>query len=97
MPLYVGLANWTDQGIRGVKESVKRADAVVAAAQKMNCKIRDILWTMGPYDIVSIVEAPNDEVVSQLSLATGMLGSVRTVSMRAYTKEEMSRVLAGLP
>ncbi len=96
MPLYVSLGNWTDQGVRTVKETIKRADALVAAAQKLNCKVREIVWTMGAYDVVTIVEAPNDQVASQLALGTGMGGNVRTLTMRGYEKAEMEKIIAGL-
>lgn len=97
MPLYVALGNWTDQGVKNVKDTAKRADAFAAAAKSMNCTVREILYTMGPYDLLTIIEAPNDETVSKLALAVGMLGNIRTVSMRAHTKDEMARIVAGLP
>ncbi|MGH2405434.1 MAG: GYD domain-containing protein [bacterium] len=96
MPLYVTLGNWTDQGVRTVKDTMKRADAFVAAAEKLNCKVREIVWTMGAYDIVAMVEAPNDQVASQLALGTGMGGNVRTLTMRAYQKGEMEKIIGGL-
>ena len=52
---------------------------------------------MGPHDIVTVVEAPDDETVSRLTLGVGMLGNVRTLTMRAYTKDEMAKIVAGLP
>ncbi len=97
MPAYVALLTWTDQGIRTVKETVKRSEAASAAAEKMNCKIRTILWTMGPYDAVAIIDAPNDQAASAFALGTGMQGNIRTLSMRAYEKEEFARILGGLP
>jgi uncharacterized protein with GYD domain len=97
MPLYVALANWTDQGVKNVKDTIKRADAFVEAATKMNCRVREILYTMGPHDIVTVIEAPNDETASKLTLAVGMQGSIRTLSMRAHTKDEMAKIIAGLP
>ncbi len=97
MPLYVSLLNWTDQGIKAIKDTTKRADAFVVAAEKLNCKVRDVLWTMGPYDVVAIVDAPNDQVVSSLTLGLGMQGNVRTLTMRAYTKEEIAKIVSGLP
>ena len=97
MPLYVALASWTDQGAKNVKDTIKRADAFVEAATKMNCRVREILYTMGPHDVVTIIEAPNDETASRLTLAVGMQGSIRTMSMRAYTKDEMAKIIAALP
>lgn len=97
MPLYVTLVNWTDQGIRNVKDTVDRADAFVDAASKMNCRVHQLLWTMGPYDLVSVVEAPDDASVSRLMLSLGMQGNVRTLSMRAFQRGEMEEILRGLP
>ena len=97
MARYVALVNWTDQGVRAAKETVKRADAFVAAARRMDCQVHEILWTMGPYDIVASLEAPSDQVLSALTLSLGMLGNVRTMTMRAYTKEEMGKILERIP
>jgi len=96
MPYYVALVNWTDQGIRNVKDSVKRGDALIATAEKLRCKVRHLFYTMGPHDIVTVIEAPNDQAVSTLTLSMGALGYVRTLTMRAYEKEEMEGILSGL-
>ncbi len=97
MPMYVAIVNWTDQGIRNVKDTARRAEAFIDAAKKMNCTVRELLYTMGPHDIVTIIEAPNDETVSRLSLGVGMLGNIRTLTMRAYSKDEFGKIIAGLP
>lgn len=97
MPLYVSLINWTDQGIRNAKDTIQRAEAFSAAAERMNCKVHTLLWTMGQHDIVSIIEAPDDATASTLTLAVGMQGNVRTVTMRAYTADEMGKIIGGLP
>ncbi len=97
MPVYVAIVDWTDQGVKNVRDTVKRADAFIDAARKINCKVREILYTMGPHDIVTVVEAPDDATVSRLTLGVGMLGNVRTLTMRAYTKDEMAKIVAGLP
>src|SRR6059036_1874120 len=67
MPNYITLGNWTEQGIKTVKESPKRADAVSALANKLGAKMQ-IFYTMGRYDIVALTEAPNDDVAMQLLL-----------------------------
>jgi uncharacterized protein with GYD domain len=97
MPLYVELVNWTDQGVREAKDSVKRADAFIAAAERMGCKVHQLLWTMGTYDIVAITEAPNDQTISALALGVAKLGNVRTLTMRAYTKAEMEKIAQAIP
>lgn len=97
MPMYVALTNWTDQGARNVKETVRRLDAFITAAEKMKCKVHNALYTMGPYDLVSIIEAPNDRVASALALSVGALGSVRSVTMPAFTKDEMAGIVREMP
>ncbi len=97
MARYVVLVNWTEQGIRSVKETVSRSKAFRQAAKSMDCEIADICWTLGPYDIVSIVDAPNDEVVTRLGLILGMQGNVKTTTLRAFGESEMERIIKSLP
>jgi uncharacterized protein with GYD domain len=78
MPTYIGLTKWTDQGIRKVKETTKRAKDLQEMAAKMNVKVKEIYWTMGRYDVVVVMEAPDDEAISRLTLGLGMLGNVKT-------------------
>lgn len=96
MPLYVTLINWTDQGVRTVRNTVKRADAVVAAAKKQRCDVRQLLWTMGAYDALAIFDAPSDQAMSTLALSIASQGNVRTLTMRAYEKAEMTKIIAGV-
>ena len=93
MPIYVSLLNWTDQGIRKVKETTKRAEAFQALAQKTKVKVREIHWTTGRYDVVVIMEAPDDH----LMLALGTLGNVKSETLRAYSAKEMAEILKGIP
>jgi uncharacterized protein with GYD domain len=97
MATYLTLGNFTDQGIRDVKESTKRADAVKAAAKKLGVTMKDIYWTMGQYDVVAMFEAPDDVSISALALAIGAAGNIRSQTMRAYSKEEMNAVLKKMP
>ena len=97
MPTYVGLVKWTDQGIRNVKETTKRAKKFQEMAEKMNVKIREILWTMGRYDIVVVMDAPNDETISRMTLGLGMGGNVKTETLKTFSAQEMDQVLKGLP
>ena len=76
MATYVALIQFTEQGIRNIKDTVKRADAAAAAAEKMDIKIVEEFWTMGAYDVVVVVEAPNDETISAFMLKIGSLGNV---------------------
>jgi uncharacterized protein with GYD domain len=92
MPTYISLANWIDQGIRTVKDLSHRIDSAGQLAQKHGCSLQ-LYWTMGPYDGGDIVEAPDDESASAFLLEIGSLGNVRTNTMRAYNREEMSGLL----
>jgi uncharacterized protein with GYD domain len=95
MAHYVILINWTDQGIRNVKESPKRAEAARKAVEKAGGKMT-LYYTMGQYDIVAIAEAANDEAFMQVLLALGSLGSVRTTTLKAFTEEEASKIIGKL-
>ncbi len=94
MAKYVSLLQFTDQGIRNVKDSIKRAVAATAEAEKMGAKVTDAFWTMGAYDVVLLLDAPDDETVSAFSLKIGSLGNVKSQTMRAFRREEMESILA---
>jgi len=96
MPHYVALLNWTEQGIRSVKETVKRAENAKAMARKMGGKL-DVWYTMGKYDSVSIIEMPSDEAYNKFAVWIGSQGNVRTTSLKAWPQEEMSKIIDGLP
>ncbi|MBI4589730.1 MAG: GYD domain-containing protein [Candidatus Rokubacteria bacterium] len=97
MPSYVTLVKWTDQGIRNVKESPRRADAFEAAVKANGGTLKDFYLVMGEYDLVVITEAPNDETATKLALSVASLGNVRTTTMRAYNREEFRKIIASLP
>lgn len=96
MPHYIALGKWTEQGIRMVKDTPKRAEAVRSMAQKFGGKLQ-IYYTMGEYDIVSVVEMPSDEAYNKFALWLGSQGNVRTRSMKAWTPEEASKLVAEIP
>lgn len=96
MATYIALSNFTDQGIRNVKESTKRADAVKEAAGRFGAKMTQIYWTLGSYDLVAVIEAPDDASATSFALAIGMAGNVRTQTLRAFSKEEMNGILGKL-
>jgi uncharacterized protein with GYD domain len=93
MPAYVVLINWTEQGIAAFKDSPKRADAFTKLLQQAGGKLRDIYWTVGPYDLVAIAEAPDDETITAALLQLGSLGNVRTTTLRAFTKREFADIV----
>ena len=96
MPTYVVLMNWTDQGIRTVGETVQRRDQADQLADKHGARIEQVYWTVGPYDLVSIVEAPDDESVSAMLLELSSGGNLKTTTLRAYDREEMSGIVQRL-
>ncbi len=97
MPTYVSLFNWTGQGIKKVKETTKRAKEFLDRAGKMKVKVKDIYWTMGHYDVVVIMEAPDDEAISRLMLHEGALGKIKSETLRAFSAQEMTQILKEIP
>jgi len=97
MSAYISLINWTDQGVRNVKDTVKRGKAVEQAIVAAGGNKIGVWWTIGQYDAVLIFEAPDDETASRLLLSIGMQGNVRTMTMRCFSEEEMARIVQGLP
>jgi uncharacterized protein with GYD domain len=96
MPRYIALVSFTDQGIRDIKNSIKRADVVKKIAAKHKVKIRDIHWTMGRYDIVVLFDAPSDAAMSAFTLENAQRGNVRTETFRAYTREEFANIIKAI-
>jgi uncharacterized protein with GYD domain len=95
MSTYVSLLNWTDQGIRNVKETLQRADSASELAQKHGGSLQ-VYWTVGPYDLVCLIEAPDDESAIAFLLEVSSAGNIRTTTLRAYDREEMSGILERL-
>ena len=93
MPRYVVLVNWTDQGIRNVKQTIARTDHGGDIAEKHGLKLKQAYWTVGSYDMVTVFDAPDDEALSAHLLEICSLGNVRTTTLRAYEEEEMSGIL----
>jgi uncharacterized protein with GYD domain len=96
MVAYVVLANFTDQGIRSAKESPKRADAFKAMAKTFGVTVKELVWTQGRYDVVTIVDAPDEASFMSLTLSLGALGNVRTESLRAFSADEMTKVVGNM-
>ena len=90
MVTYVVLGNFTDQGARNAKDSPKRADAFKQMAKTLGVTVKDLFWTQGRYDVVTIVEAQDETSAMSLSLSLSALGNVRTESLRAFSAAEMT-------
>jgi uncharacterized protein with GYD domain len=97
MPTFVTLAKWTDEGIRNIKDSPKRRQAFEDRITSMGGKVKDAYLVMGEYDLVVVTEVPNDETAAKMALGTAMQGNVRTMTMRAFGREEMDKIVGSLP
>jgi uncharacterized protein with GYD domain len=93
MPTYILIGNFTDQGIRNVKDTAKRAEAVRALAKKAKATVKDLYWTLGRYDVVAILDAPDEATVAALGLSIGAAGNVRMQTLRAFTEAEIGPIL----
>jgi uncharacterized protein with GYD domain len=97
MATFITLGNFTDQGIRNIKDTTKRAEAFRAMAQKAGVTVKELYYTMGQYDIVAIVEAPDEQTATALLLSVGALGNIRSQTLRAFSREEMGKIIAKVP
>jgi uncharacterized protein with GYD domain len=97
MATYVVLSRFTDQGIRTIKDSPQRASQAAEAAKRFGCEMKEIYWTLGQYDIVSIIEAPDDQSLTAFGLALGSAGNIRTEVLRALNKTEITAIIGKLP
>jgi uncharacterized protein with GYD domain len=91
---FITTIKFTEQGIKGIDETTKRAAAVKASAKKMGVKVTNIYWTLGNHDGVVIFEAPDDETATALLLNVGAMGNVHTTTVRAFTAAEMDKILS---
>jgi uncharacterized protein with GYD domain len=97
MPTYISLVQYTSKGIEAIKESPKRLDAARKAFEEAGAKVKDFYLVMGEYDIVLVVDAPNDEAVAKVSLMLAAKGSVRTNTFRAFNEAEYRKIVSSLP
>ena len=93
MPTFVSLINWTEQGVANVKDTVVRAADARNAAAAMGGQIKDLYWTVGQYDLVTVAEFPDDETATAFLLALSSRGNVRTTTLRAFGDDEMTRII----
>jgi uncharacterized protein with GYD domain len=94
MVTYVVLAKFTDQGAKTAKDSPKRAEAFKQMAKTFGVTVKDIFWTQGRYDIVTVVDAPDELSATALNLSLSALGNIRTESLRAFSSAEMMIIVA---
>ena len=96
MSTYFMLLNWTEQGIKNIKDSPKRVDAAKKAIKDMGGEVKSFYMLQGSYDAVLILEMPNDEALAKFLLKIGSLGNVRTSTLRAYTETEYRNIIGEL-
>jgi uncharacterized protein with GYD domain len=94
VPSYVALMNWTDQGIRNFKDTVERAEAAEAAFAQAGVTFKSLYWTVGQYDLIATVDAPDSESLAAVLLRLGSQGNLRSTTLRAFTADEMKGVIA---
>ena len=94
MITYVVLVNFSDQGIRNAKDTVKRMEALKEMAKKFGVTVREFFWTQGQYDMVAITEAPDEVSGTALNMSLCALGNVRTQTLLAFSADEMKQVIA---
>jgi uncharacterized protein with GYD domain len=96
MTTYIALINWTDQGIKNIKQSPQRLDAARELATKLKCKLHDFYLTVGPYDMVCLLDAPDDETLAKFLLTLGSSDNVRTTTLKAFPEETYRKIIGGL-
>jgi len=97
MATYIMRVGYTQKGIENIKESPARLDVVRKAFQSMGAELKEFYLVMGRYDIVCVLEAPDDETVAKLALTLGSKGSVRSETLRAFTENEYRKIISALP
>jgi uncharacterized protein with GYD domain len=96
MAKYILLANWTDQGIRNIKDSAKRLDAGLALAKQQGCVYENFFMTMGSFDMISVIEAPDDETVAKHVLTVAAGGNLRTITLKAFPEDSYRSIIGNL-
>lgn len=96
MTTYVLLMNWTEQGVKAVRESPKRLDTAKKELADMGGSFKEFFLTMGEFDMVAVCEAPDDAVMARFALKTGMAGNVRTRTLKAFPESAYREIINSL-
>lgn len=97
MPTYVVLVDWTAQGAQAVEHTVDRLEQGTQLAESFRCRLEHVWWTQGGHDMVSVVDAPDEEAMVAYTLALARLGNIRTTTLRAWSADEMREIVGRLP
>ena len=93
MPTYISLTSFTEQGIKNFRDTIRRAEDYWGLAEKSGGQVRQLLWTLGEYDLVVVADFPDDETATAVLLQVGALGNIRTKTMLAFDAEQMSAII----
>lgn len=96
MPTYISLIQYTQKGIESIKDSPKRLDAARKAYEEAGAKLKDFYLVLGEYDIVAVVDAPNDETAARVNLQIASKGNIRTRTLRAFSEAEYRKLISSL-
>jgi uncharacterized protein with GYD domain len=93
MPIYVSLVNWTEQGVKNFRDTVRRADDYRGLVEQSGGQVHQLLWTLGEYDLVVVTDFPDDETATTVLLQTVAGGNIRTKTMKAFDADQMSAII----
>ena len=93
MPTYVSLVHWTEQGVKNFRDTLRRAEDYRGLVEKSGGQVRQLLWTLGEYDVVVVADFPDDETATAVVLQTAAGGHVRTTTMKAFDADQMSAII----
>jgi uncharacterized protein with GYD domain len=93
MPTYVVLSKFTEQGVSKIKDTVKRSEDFKKAAKKAGVSVKEVLWTQGQYDLVTVLEAQDEMAAMTLGMNVAKLGNIRSETLRAFTAGELEKIL----
>lgn len=96
MSKYILLLNWTEQGLKNIKDSANRYDAAKELAKKSGCTMESIHMTFGAYDLVIMLDAPNDEAAATFNLRVSSAGNVRGTTLKAFPEPDYRKIVAGV-
>ena len=96
MSTYIMLANWTDQGIRGIGDSTRRWDAAKKLLEEMGGRVKDFYMAMGEYDLIVLYEAPDDAIAARFTLMLGKLGNLRTKTLKTFNEHAYREIVNSL-
>jgi uncharacterized protein with GYD domain len=97
MPTFILTLNWTDQGVRAVKDAPKRVQAAKQLANKLGVEFKQLYLTSGEHDLLIILESASEDNVAKVALAIGSHGNVRTNTARAWPESEFHKLISELP